>query len=68
LPNTRGVDWIELVIQLVLAAIGVTIAGEAYGRRRSERAVEGAHPQRVAAGERAPSVRRAGHMRVILTR
>jgi len=31
--DTRGIDWIELVIQVVLAAIGVSIAAGAYGRR-----------------------------------
>jgi uncharacterized membrane protein YeaQ/YmgE (transglycosylase-associated protein family) len=31
--NTRGIDWIELIIQVVLAAIGVTIAANAYARR-----------------------------------
>jgi uncharacterized membrane protein YeaQ/YmgE (transglycosylase-associated protein family) len=33
--DTRGIDWIELVIQVVLAAIGVSIAAGAYARRRS---------------------------------
>ena len=32
--NTRGVDWIELIIQVVLAAIGVAIVAGARGRRR----------------------------------
>ncbi|NJP35621.1 GlsB/YeaQ/YmgE family stress response membrane protein [Micromonospora thermarum] len=32
--DTRGVDWIELAIQVAFAAIGVTIAAGAYGRRR----------------------------------
>ncbi|MFC8846853.1 MULTISPECIES: GlsB/YeaQ/YmgE family stress response membrane protein [unclassified Micromonospora] len=32
--ETRGVDWIELFIQVVFAAIGVSIAAGAYGRRR----------------------------------
>ena len=32
--NTRGIDWIELVIQVVLAAIGVAIIAGARGRRR----------------------------------
>ena len=31
--DTRGIDWIELIIQVVLAAIGVTIAANAYARR-----------------------------------
>jgi uncharacterized membrane protein YeaQ/YmgE (transglycosylase-associated protein family) len=33
--DTRGVDWIELIIQVVLAALGVSLAAAAYGRRRS---------------------------------
>jgi uncharacterized membrane protein YeaQ/YmgE (transglycosylase-associated protein family) len=33
--DTRGIDWIELVIQVVLAAIGVSIAAGAYARRSS---------------------------------
>ncbi|MER7891621.1 GlsB/YeaQ/YmgE family stress response membrane protein [Micromonospora sp. NPDC094482] len=32
--DTSGVDWIELIIQVVFAAIGVAIAAGAYGRRR----------------------------------
>ena len=32
--NTRGIDWIELIIQVVLAAIGVAIIAGARGRRR----------------------------------
>ena len=32
--NTPGIDWIELVIQVVLAAIGVAIIAGARGRRR----------------------------------
>jgi uncharacterized membrane protein YeaQ/YmgE (transglycosylase-associated protein family) len=35
--NTRGFDWIELVIQVVLAAVGVAIVAGAYGRRRAVR-------------------------------
>lgn len=31
--NTGGIDWIELILQIVVAAIGVTIAAGAYGRR-----------------------------------
>jgi uncharacterized membrane protein YeaQ/YmgE (transglycosylase-associated protein family) len=31
--DTRGSDWRELITQIVLAAIGVTIAANAYGRR-----------------------------------
>ncbi|MEU2612606.1 GlsB/YeaQ/YmgE family stress response membrane protein [Micromonospora sp. NPDC007271] len=31
--DTRGIDWIELVLQVGFAAIGVCIASGAYGRR-----------------------------------
>lgn len=34
LEETSGIDWIELIIQIVLAAIGVTIAANMLGRRR----------------------------------
>jgi uncharacterized membrane protein YeaQ/YmgE (transglycosylase-associated protein family) len=30
---TDGIDWIELLVQLVLAVIGVAIVSGAYGRR-----------------------------------
>jgi len=33
--NTRGVDWIELLIQVILAAVGVAIVAGVAGRRRS---------------------------------
>ena len=32
---TKGIDWIELLVQVVLAAIGVAIVAGIYGRRRS---------------------------------
>ncbi|MEH0971460.1 GlsB/YeaQ/YmgE family stress response membrane protein [Micromonospora sp. CPCC 205546] len=32
--DTRGIDWIELAIQVVFAAIGVAVVAGAYGRRR----------------------------------
>jgi uncharacterized membrane protein YeaQ/YmgE (transglycosylase-associated protein family) len=32
--DTAGIDWIELFIQVIFAAIGVSIAAGAYGRRR----------------------------------
>ena len=32
---TPGIDWIELIIQVVLAAVGVTTADGLYGRRRA---------------------------------
>ena len=31
--TTDGIDWIELLIQLVLAVIGVSIAAQLMGRR-----------------------------------
>ncbi|WP_214107466.1 GlsB/YeaQ/YmgE family stress response membrane protein [Acrocarpospora catenulata] len=31
--DTRGIDWIELGIQVALAALGVSLATGAYGRR-----------------------------------
>ncbi|GAA1295935.1 GlsB/YeaQ/YmgE family stress response membrane protein [Pseudonocardia xinjiangensis] len=31
--STGGIDWIELILQIVVAAIGVTIVAGAYGRR-----------------------------------
>ena len=31
--DTRGFDWIELIIQIVLAAGGVILAANVYGRR-----------------------------------
>ena len=31
--DTSGFDWRELAVQIVLAAIGVTIAANAYARR-----------------------------------
>jgi uncharacterized membrane protein YeaQ/YmgE (transglycosylase-associated protein family) len=32
---TEGIDWIELLVQVVVAAIGVAIVAAVYGRRRS---------------------------------
>jgi len=34
LRDTEGVDWIELLVQVALAAVGVSIAAAARGRRR----------------------------------
>ena len=34
LRNTSGVDWVELLVQIALAAIGVSIASAIRGRRR----------------------------------
>lgn len=31
--DTPGIDWIELIIQVVLAAVGVTTVAGIYGRR-----------------------------------
>lgn len=32
--DTAGIDWIELALQVAVAAIGVAVAAGAYGRRR----------------------------------
>ncbi|MBU2667862.1 GlsB/YeaQ/YmgE family stress response membrane protein [Actinoplanes bogorensis] len=32
--DTSGIDWIELLIQVVLAALGVSLVAGMYGRRR----------------------------------
>ncbi|MEU6719344.1 GlsB/YeaQ/YmgE family stress response membrane protein [Nonomuraea sp. NPDC046802] len=32
--DTRGIDWIELAIQIALAALGVSLAEGLYGRRK----------------------------------
>ncbi|WP_328294744.1 GlsB/YeaQ/YmgE family stress response membrane protein [Kineococcus sp. NBC_00420] len=32
--DTKGFDWIELIFQVVIAAIGVSIVGSLRGRRR----------------------------------
>jgi uncharacterized membrane protein YeaQ/YmgE (transglycosylase-associated protein family) len=34
---TPGVDWIEIVLQVAVAAVGVAIAARAYGRRAIKR-------------------------------
>jgi len=31
--NTRGIDWIELILQIALAALGVTLVAGLMGRR-----------------------------------
>ncbi|MGW5681179.1 GlsB/YeaQ/YmgE family stress response membrane protein [Nonomuraea sp. NPDC003754] len=33
--DTAGIDWIELGIQVALAALGVSLTAGAYGRRRT---------------------------------
>jgi uncharacterized membrane protein YeaQ/YmgE (transglycosylase-associated protein family) len=37
LAVTPGIDWIELVLQVAVAAAGVAIAAGAYGRRAIKR-------------------------------
>jgi uncharacterized membrane protein YeaQ/YmgE (transglycosylase-associated protein family) len=37
LRDTDGVDWIELVVQVALAAVGVALATNLYGGRRRHR-------------------------------
>jgi uncharacterized membrane protein YeaQ/YmgE (transglycosylase-associated protein family) len=36
LQDTKGLDWVELVVQVVLAVIGVMAAAAFYGGRRSK--------------------------------
>ena len=31
--NTAGIDWIELIVQVIVAAIGVVITANLYSRR-----------------------------------
>jgi uncharacterized membrane protein YeaQ/YmgE (transglycosylase-associated protein family) len=33
--DTQGVDWLELLVQVIVAAIGVAIVAAAFGRRRT---------------------------------
>ncbi len=35
--STTGIDWIEVIVQIVVAAIGVTLAASVMGRRRVSR-------------------------------
>lgn len=35
LSDTNGIDWIELLVQVVLAAVGVFLAARFWGRRSS---------------------------------
>ncbi|HKQ43489.1 MAG TPA: GlsB/YeaQ/YmgE family stress response membrane protein, partial [Pseudonocardia sp.] len=30
--DTRGIDWIELIVQIIVAAIGVSLVAGLYGR------------------------------------
>lgn len=32
--NTEGIDWLEVIIQIVMAAIAVSIAAAVFGKRR----------------------------------
>jgi len=32
--DTKGIDWLEIITQVVLAAIGVTLAARLYGGRQ----------------------------------
>jgi uncharacterized membrane protein YeaQ/YmgE (transglycosylase-associated protein family) len=34
---TPGIDWIEIALQIAIAAVGVAIVSGFYGRRRVER-------------------------------
>ena len=36
LRDTDGIDWIELLVQIALAAVGVAIAASVWGRRQSK--------------------------------
>ncbi|GAA3848254.1 transglycosylase [Saccharothrix violaceirubra] len=35
--DTAGIDWLEIVFQVILAGLGVTVAAGAVGRRRLDR-------------------------------
>lgn len=35
LRDTDGLDWVELLVQVILAVVGVIAAAAAYGRRRT---------------------------------
>lgn len=34
--DTEGFDWLELITQIIVAALGVTITAGMYGRRRGK--------------------------------
>ena len=36
--DTKGVDWVELIVQIILAVVGVMGAAAVYGGRRGRRA------------------------------
>jgi hypothetical protein len=33
IADTNGIDWLELIIQVIVAAIGVSVVAGIYGRR-----------------------------------
>lgn len=33
IADTSGIDWLELIIQVIVAAIGVTVVAGIYGKR-----------------------------------
>jgi uncharacterized membrane protein YeaQ/YmgE (transglycosylase-associated protein family) len=35
--NTGGIDWIELILQIIVAAIGVTVVAGIYSKRGATR-------------------------------
>jgi uncharacterized membrane protein YeaQ/YmgE (transglycosylase-associated protein family) len=35
LQDTKGLDWVELFVQVVLATVGVMIAAAAYGGKKA---------------------------------
>ncbi len=35
LRDTDGIDWVELIVQVALAAAGVALAASVWGRRRA---------------------------------
>ena len=35
--DTNGIDWLEIITQVVLAAIGIAIVSGSFGRRRVNR-------------------------------
>lgn len=37
LSDTDGFDWVELIVQVVLAAVGVAIAAGMYGKNKAVR-------------------------------
>src|SRR3712207_8909740 len=38
--DTRGIDWLEIIMQVVVAAIGVVVVAGIYGRRSEEHTSE----------------------------